>query len=141
MVGAGNLRSACEAYVKETCMERNVSFAGFQENPYQYMEQARFLVIPSQWEGFGLVAVEAMALGKPVIAAAVGGLKQNITDQCGRLCTSREDFVQEAERLLADGAYYQRKSDSARRQAAGFDNMEQYMEKLILLYGENAHEA
>lgn len=39
-------------------------------------EQAQILVVPSRWEGFGLVAAEAMRAGVPVVATAVGGLPE-----------------------------------------------------------------
>jgi glycosyltransferase involved in cell wall biosynthesis len=39
------------------------------------------LIVPSRWEGFGLVAIEAMARGKPVFAADVGGLRDVISHQ------------------------------------------------------------
>lgn len=44
------------------------------------MKACDALVVPSRWEGFGLVAVEAMRLGKPVIASAVGGLREILDD-------------------------------------------------------------
>ena len=40
------------------------------------MKACDALVVPSRWEGFGLVAIEAMRLSVPVIASAVGGLKE-----------------------------------------------------------------
>lgn len=40
------------------------------------MKSCDVLVVPSRWEGFGLVAIEAMRLGVPVVASAVGGLKE-----------------------------------------------------------------
>jgi glycosyltransferase involved in cell wall biosynthesis len=39
------------------------------------------VVMPSRWEGFGLVAIEAMRLSKPVIASTVGGLPEIIADR------------------------------------------------------------
>jgi glycosyltransferase involved in cell wall biosynthesis len=44
------------------------------------MKSCDVLVVPSRWEGFGLVAVEAMRLCKPVLASSVGGLKEILAD-------------------------------------------------------------
>ncbi|MEO7221440.1 MAG: glycosyltransferase, partial [Devosia sp.] len=41
---------------------------------------ADVVVVPSRWEGFGLVAIEAMREGKPVIAHDVGGLPEIVSD-------------------------------------------------------------
>lgn len=44
------------------------------------MKACDVLVVPSRWEGFGLVVVEAMRLSKPVVATAVGGLREILGD-------------------------------------------------------------
>lgn len=45
-----------------------------RDGVYAQMKACDVLVVPSRWEGFGLVAIEAMRMQKPVVAAAVGGL-------------------------------------------------------------------
>ncbi|PJB72097.1 MAG: glycosyltransferase family 1 protein [Alphaproteobacteria bacterium CG_4_9_14_3_um_filter_47_13] len=45
-----------------------------------WLAQCDVAVVPSRWEGFGLVAIEAMRMGKPVIASKVGGLAEILTD-------------------------------------------------------------
>ncbi|MGE7371175.1 glycosyltransferase family 4 protein [Neorhizobium sp. NPDC001467] len=45
-----------------------------RDGVYAQMKACDVLVVPSRWEGFGLVAIEAMRMEKPVVAAAVGGL-------------------------------------------------------------------
>ena len=63
-------------------IEDNVSFVGSvpqMELPIYY-NAADFLVVPSKYESFGLVALEAMATGTPVIASRVGGLATIVND-------------------------------------------------------------
>ncbi len=52
---------------------------------YERMATAHAVVVPSRREGLGLVAVEALALGRPVIASHVGGLPEVVTAGTGML--------------------------------------------------------
>ncbi len=60
----------------------NVRLLGWLTAPQieAYYRSADAVVIPSRWEGFGLVAAEAMRAGLPVIASNVGGLKEIVDD-------------------------------------------------------------
>jgi glycosyltransferase involved in cell wall biosynthesis len=58
----------------------HVVFAGHQTNVSQWMQACDVIVHASDREPFGMVVVEAMALGKPVIAGADGGPREVITD-------------------------------------------------------------
>lgn len=64
-------------------LENNVELVGFQKNPFPYIAACKVMVMPSQWEGFPMVAIESMALGKPLIATPVSGLRDIVTDNCG----------------------------------------------------------
>ena len=63
-------------------MNDKVTFFG-EANWVTAMQQMALMdvvVVPSRFEGFGLTAAEAMAMGKPVVASNVFGLKEVITD-------------------------------------------------------------
>ncbi|MFL5941886.1 MAG: glycosyltransferase family 4 protein [Gaiellaceae bacterium] len=69
------------------------------------LERASVVVAPSEREGFGLAAAEAMAFGRPVVAAAGGGLLELVSDgETGLLVPPRDPAALRAavERLLAD---------------------------------------
>ncbi|MEM0340011.1 MAG: glycogen/starch synthase [Acidilobaceae archaeon] len=51
-----------------------------REDALALVRLSKALVVPSRWEPFGLVAIEAQALGVPVVAASVGGLKEVVLD-------------------------------------------------------------
>jgi len=67
-LGEGDERPKLEALIKERELEEAVALPGFVDNPYKYMKHAAVFVLSSQWEGFGNVLVEAMALGTPVVS-------------------------------------------------------------------------
>ena len=66
----------------DLCMGRMVVFLGkrAQETLPYYYSAADVLVMPSHYESFGMVALEAMACGTPVIASQVGGLAFLVQD-------------------------------------------------------------
>ena len=68
LVGTGNLMEASKQLVKDLNIENKVIFAGFQKNPYPFIKHAKFMVLSSDFEGLGLVILEALALDTPVIS-------------------------------------------------------------------------
>lgn len=71
----------------------NVTCAGWlrRDEVQHYLASCDVLVVPSRWEGFGLIAVEAMRAGKAVVAARVGGLADIVVDGVtGRLVPPHE---------------------------------------------------
>ena len=73
IAGTGELEPYLRQLVKELGIENSVFFLGWQENPYKFMARADLFVLPSLSEAFGLVLLEAMACGLPVIAADCPG--------------------------------------------------------------------
>ncbi len=78
------------------------------------------VVVPSRYESFGLVAIEAMAAGKPVVALAAGGLKEVVTDGVDGCLVpdgpqAVEGIAQALIRLGRDAALRRRLAEGARR--------------------------
>lgn len=76
VVGEGPQRPVLEEMAKRLGIAGQVTFTGFVSEVRSLMADLDLLVISSLWEGFGLTAVEAMALGVPVVSTEVGGLPE-----------------------------------------------------------------
>lgn len=76
LVGEGELRLQNEKLAKELGVNDRVHFLGFRDDIERILKTCDIVVLSSNWEGFGLVAVEGMAAGKPVIATKVKGLRE-----------------------------------------------------------------
>lgn len=70
------------ALVRELDLEDRVTFHGFVPSPgvFDYLNSADMVLIPSLSEGFSVTAIEAMAMGKPIIGTNVGGIPTAVTD-------------------------------------------------------------
>ncbi len=100
-----------------------VTFAGFQSNSVEWMQAMDVVVHASDHEPFGIVIVEAMALGKPVVAGAGGGPAEIITDGKDGLLVPFGDsagIAAAVERLLTDHAEARAIGEAARLRAAAF---------------------
>ncbi len=68
ILGDGSDRLVLENLIKSNKLETNIKLLGFVPNPYDYMKHCKFLVLSSKFEGFPMVILETLALGKPVIS-------------------------------------------------------------------------
>ena len=68
LFGTGPETESLEAHAAALGIEECVSFPGFVDNPFAYMSSADLFVLSSEYEGFGLVLIEAIACGCPVVS-------------------------------------------------------------------------
>jgi glycosyltransferase involved in cell wall biosynthesis len=80
-VGDGEERAALAAYARELKIDGRVIFAGYRRNAPAIMAAADVLAITSDKEGLPIVILEAMAVGCPIIATAVGAIPQVLSQE------------------------------------------------------------
>lgn len=81
----------------------NIHFLGLQMNPFIYMKQADWLLLPSRHEGFGMVLHEAIYCGTPVITTLVAGAKELLGEsEFGIIVENSEKGVYEGMKSVMD---------------------------------------
>ena len=114
-----------EARVRTLGLGDAVRFAGHQANVPEWMQAMDVVVHASDREPFGIVVLEAMALGKPVVAGAEGGPAEIITDFDHGLLVpfgNAAALARAIARFLDDAWFASRAGAAARRRAAEFDD-------------------
>ena len=101
LVGDGPERGKLESLTQELELTPYVTFAGLQDHAQvvDRMRTSRLVVVPSRQEPFGMVALEAMAVGKPVIVTRVGGLPEVVQD-ADAMVVEPEDPISLADAML-----------------------------------------
>ena len=115
--GEGPERPKIESMIRELGLSDAVTVHGAIARPQEALRQISLLVLPSSAEGFGLVLIEAMAAGVPVVATDVAGIRDVVrNNRTGLLvpAASPADLARAIERLLADPALAERLASAAR---------------------------
>jgi D-inositol-3-phosphate glycosyltransferase len=125
---------------RERGIEERVAFVGAVDHDKLplYYSAADVCVVPSHYESFGLVAVEAMASGLPVVASRVGGLTGTVKDgETGYLIPwlCPEPFAERIE-LLLDNEPLRRNLGEAAREAVGRYRWESVVAAVLDVYRE-----
>ena len=125
IVGDGPLSDDLKKQVEEENVS-DVIFTGARDDVEKIIPSADLLVLPSFSESFGLVLIEALACGKPVIGSNVGGITEIITDDVGLLVNPNQvSSISEAiDKLVNDKDLRQKLSSNARNRAKDFSKIE-----------------
>jgi glycosyltransferase involved in cell wall biosynthesis len=138
IVGDGPERPTLERLVSDRCLTERVTFAGQQPSNQVrlWLQQAKLFVLPSVEEGLGVVLLEALACGVPIVASRVGGIPEAVTPEVGLLVPpANPTLLGEAIiQLLSDEPRWQMMSQNARKRAEEFYDWRQIAAKLITIY-------
>ncbi|MBQ5712275.1 MAG: glycosyltransferase, partial [Oscillospiraceae bacterium] len=101
VLGEGIQRPQIEEKIQALALSDRVYLHGLSDNPYKYMKNCDLFVLPSGWEGFPTVTVEAKVLGCPVLATDVAGIQEQLTHgRSGWIVDNSEDALYEGLKAL-----------------------------------------
>ncbi|MCY7421289.1 MAG: N-acetyl-alpha-D-glucosaminyl L-malate synthase BshA [Chitinophagaceae bacterium] len=124
MVGDGPERPAMEDLAKSLDVFDDIRFLGKQEQMEEILVVSDLFLLPSEYESFGLAALEAMAAGMPLISTNAGGLPEiNIHGQTGYLANVGDvkTMSDDAVAILSDDEKLSTFKKNAFEQASRFD--------------------
>ena len=135
IVGDGPDREYLERLIRAMDFQDTVILAGYQSNPYPYMQKSKFLVISSYTEGLPVISMEALSLGVPVVSTIPSIGEVFGEETCGIVAENNNASLEEAiRRMLMDEDFYAQAKAGAMKRSAFFDGkrMVQEIEDLFL---------
>ncbi|WP_225361767.1 glycosyltransferase [Ligilactobacillus salivarius] len=133
-LGEGPLKQEIMNKIQQKKLQKKVHLLGFRKDVARVLKTIDVLVIPSLWEGFGLIAVEAMASQTPVIVSDVPGLAE-VVGEAGVKCSVNdvEKFVQAIKKVVSDSEYSHKLTKLSEKQASKYD-IRKMTENYLRLY-------
>jgi len=134
LVGDGVFRKGYEILVRELELNDRVLFMGLRMDVPQLLKTADISILSSNWEGFGLVALESMASGKPFVGSNVPGMADvvkggGILFEKGNI----KELVLYIEKLINNQSYFEQIANSCKTKSMQYD-IQFMVEKHIQLY-------
>jgi glycosyltransferase involved in cell wall biosynthesis len=125
LVGRGNSEPQLRELATQLGIADRVTFAGWLDNPWSLMRRAALFVLPSRWEGFGNVVIEALASGTPVVVSDCAyGPKEIVSDGETGLVVPADDVTattRAIDRVLGSSALSERLIAAGKLRAKEFD--------------------
>ncbi|MGG3459879.1 Teichoic acid glycerol-phosphate transferase [Bacillus licheniformis] len=107
IVGDGPLKKQLTLQAETLGLKNDIIFAGQLENPFALLDECDCFVLSSDYEGQGLVLMEAMIVGKPIIATDVTGVRSVLEGGLGLLVENTEEALTEAmKKYITEGIEY-----------------------------------
>ncbi|MBE6639340.1 MAG: glycosyltransferase [Ruminococcaceae bacterium] len=120
LIGEGELKDQIAALAAQYDIAQEVRFLGAKSNVYEYLHEADVFTLPSVYEGIPMTLIEAMGTGLPIVATAVGGVPDMLSDKETALLTAvDENEIAKAFIELYENEALRRKLGENARAASG----------------------
>ena len=138
IVGEGELREELENKVKELNLQDSVIFLGYRKDIVECINSFDFCVLPSVFEGFGLVAIEAFMNSKTLVATDIPGLNEVVTNKNGVLVPAKAPatLASAIDKLATDATLRQELSSQAKKDYENKFSYPLFLENYRKLYRE-----
>jgi len=136
VLGEGPNRNALEMKVRDCKLEHYISFHGNMDYPEHFLSNAKIYLHTAIYEPFGLVLIEAMASGLPIVCTDAKGNKDIIEEEInGYLVNERSatKLADKIELLINDEKLYAKISKSSFESSKKY-NIANYVDKLVGIY-------
>ena len=136
VLGDGYLQEDFKAEIENLGLSHIIQMRGFVENPMKIMRSSSVMIISSVSEGLPMCALEAMALGVPIVSTPIDGLNSIIENGVnGYLSDNESELAELVVRIISDKEKREEMSQNARVAAKKINNQENYKDKLREIYG------
>lgn len=139
LVGDGEVAPALKARAAERGIEKHVHFPGWRDDVPELLSHGDLFVLPSHGEHFGRVLIEAMAMAKPVVATASGGVPEIVQDgETGLLVPVADPaaLCRAMTTLIRDPASAQRMGRAGRRRVEERFSLDRHVREMDRIYDE-----
>lgn len=138
IVGDGELRNELENKVKELHLQNSVTFLGYRKDIVECINSFDFCVLPSVFEGFGLVAIEAFMNSKTLVATDIPGLNEVVTNKNGILVPAKDPaaLASAIDKLAMDATLRQELASQAKKDYENKFSYPLFLENYRELYRE-----
>lgn len=135
IVGTGELEEELKTLSQELNLEDTVHFLGFQPNPIKMVAGSKAMILTSRWEGTPMCALEAMALGTPVVSTPSDGMKDLLTDGVsGYLTESDEQMAKDLLKIFTQPEHRQLLAENARKKFNSLNDGKAYKRAIWTAY-------
>ena len=138
IVGDGELRNELENKVKKLDLQDSVTFLGYRKDIAECINSFDFCVLPSVFEGFGLVAIEAFMNSKTLVATDIPGLNEVVTNKNGVLVPAKDPaaLASAIDKLATDATLRQELASQAKKDYENRFSYSMFLENYRALYRE-----
>ena len=135
IVGTGELEEEVRQLCEELKITENVQFLGFQTNPIKMIHDSKAMILTSRWEGTPMCALEAMALGTPVVSTPSDGMKDIVEDGVsGYLTDDDEVMARKLLKIMEEPDHRAYLSENGKAIFARINDEEHYQEAIAACY-------